>query len=292
MTITSTITQCIARARRRRWSDSNKHFGPFTFSKSDGSTYKPLGIVLDSGGGGDDDRGACHIRLHAFGYALIAELPAIVKPWKRWVDTSKYSWSTNPRGGYWDTHPNEYGFTLSDGFLQVFLGPQTGDSTTTKDWCTHLPWTEWRFHKVGYYGPAGELLREWVQKGRRRNDFDERYAFQKTMPTVTFNFYDFDDELIQCKTHIERMEWKFGEGWFKWLSLFRRSKVRWSLDLDFSKETGQRKGSWKGGTTGHSIEMLPGELHEAAFRRYCEQHDMVFSSVEPAATPEGMHLSV
>ena len=27
----------------------------------------------------------------------------------------------------------------------------------------------------------------------------------------------------------------------------------------------------KGGTVGHSIDMLPGELHEAAFRRYCEK---------------------
>lgn len=34
---------------------------------------------------------------------------------------------------------------------------------------------------------------------------------------------------------------------------------------------GPEKGSWKGGTIGHSIEMLPDELHEAAFRRYCDQ---------------------
>ena len=36
-------------------------------------------------------------------------------------------------------------------------------------------------------------------------------------------------------------------------------------------ETGREKGSWKGGTIGTSIEMLPGELHESAFRRYCDE---------------------
>jgi hypothetical protein len=42
------------------------------------------------------------------------------------------------------------------------------------------------------------------------------------------------------------------------------------------------KGSWKGGTVGHSIAMLPGELHGAAFARYCEQHEMTLQ-----AEPEG-----
>jgi hypothetical protein len=47
--------------------------------------------------------------------------------------------------------------------------------------------------------------------------------------------------------------------------------VKRSLDLRFSDEIGPEKGSWKGGTVGHSIDMLPSESPEAAFRRYCEQ---------------------
>ena len=58
---------------------------------------------------------------------------------------------------------------------------------------------------------------------------------------------------------------------FAWLSIFRRAKIRRSLSLTFSEEVGPEKGSWKGGLMGTGIEMLPGELHEAAFRRYCEQ---------------------
>ena len=34
--------------------------------------------------------------------------------------------------------------------------------------------------------------------------------------------------------------------------------------------------TWMGGAIGHSIDMLPGELHEAAFRRYCDQKGLTF----------------
>ena len=91
-----------------------------------------------------------------------------------------------------------------------------------------------------------------------------------------FAFKDFDGEELTARTTIEEREWRFGVGWFAWLSLFRKPKISRYLEIAFSGETGKRKGSWKGGTTGHSIEMLPGELHESAFRRYCTEHDMTF----------------
>ena len=76
--------------------------------------------------------------------------------------------------------------------------------------------------------------------------------------------------------HSEERQWKFGTGWFKWLSLFRKDRVRRSLDIDFSREVGREKGSWKGGTIGHGIEMLPGESNEQAFRRYCTENNLSF----------------
>ena len=76
---------------------------------------------------------------------------------------------------------------------------------------------------------------------------------------------------ISMTTKIEEREWRFGTGYFKWMSLFRPAKISRSLKLDFSDEVGPEKGSWKGGTVGHSIDMLPGELHEEAFRRYCSE---------------------
>jgi hypothetical protein len=247
--------------RPRRYSDNNRHFGPFTFSRHSCESWNPLGIVLDSGD--DDNSPGCHLRVQGFGRTLICELPAIIKPWRR-------------EPGHWDVHSREYGVTLSDGFLQVFLGPQTHDSTTTRSWCKHLPWTQWRFYRSSYYDTAGALV--WAGLENPRDDRHARRAFHEAQraakdacPTVAFMIDDYDGERIRAITRIEQREWKFGTGWFRWLSWFRKDLVRRSLDISFSSETGTEKGSWKGGTTGCSIDMLPGELHEQAFRRYCDQ---------------------
>jgi hypothetical protein len=103
---------------------------------------------------------------------------------------------------------------------------------------------------------------------------------EESCPTVSFAFTDFDGEALTAKTKIEEREWRAGTGWFKWLSYFRTPIIHRSLDIRFSGETGKRKGSWKGGTVGHSIEMNPGELHESAFRRYCAEHEMKFNQHE------------
>src|SRR3546814_5855436 len=74
---------------------------------------------------------------------------------------------------------------------------------------------------------------------------------------------------------LEESEWKRGKGIFRLLYI-GRNRVGRSLDLRFSSEVGKRKGSWKGGTVGHSVDVLPGELHEAAFKRYCEKEGLTF----------------
>lgn len=137
-----------------------------------------------------------------------------------------------------------------------------------------LPWLNWRFVRQSWYGPTGqhiETLWETTSKEVKRAQWDWRYEFEKTLAKTVFVIEDFDGKPIECATHIEEREWRFGTGAFAWLSVFRRAKIQRSLSLTFSEEVGPEKGSWKGGLMGTGIEMLPGELHEAAFRRYCEQ---------------------
>lgn len=256
-----------------RLTDNDTKFGPFTLGRLDPTGWNPIRLVLSSGGG-DEDRG-CTLTAYAFRRALRVRLPQIIKPWRQWVDTSKYAWASGPNAGYWDVHAREYGFSLSEGFLQLFLGAQTHDSTTTQSWCKHLPWTQWHFHRHSYHGLAGELLKEWVEPRRRKRDgsgfdrFSEQRGFKQTMPKVRFEIEDYDGQRITATTLIEERTYTFGEGWFQWLRFFRRDMIRRSLSIEFSAEVGPEKGSWKGGTMGHGIEMLPGELHEQAFRRYC-----------------------
>jgi hypothetical protein len=268
-----------------RWSDTDRRAGPFIYSR-DSINYRPLAMVLSSGKSDPDECG-CTLRLSAFGHTMIVALPAIIRPWSRWVDCSQYEWAKSSAKGYWDCHPRDYGFSCSDGFLRVFLGAQTNDSSTTQDWSWSLPWKQWRHVRRSLYDLNGE--HHWTEPARlgySGGAWKIREAAEEACPSRTFAFTDFDGEQLTARTRIEEREWRFGEGWFKWLSLFRAPRVVRSLDIRFSNETGKRKGSWKGGTIGHSIDMLPGELHEAAFRRYCGEHQMAFGAEVPPPAGE------
>lgn len=268
-----------------RWSDHDRRLGPFIYARD--RRWRPFAIVLDSGDG--DERSGCRFRVSALGHTLITALPPIVRPWRRKIfpDWDAATVERLGRNWYWDSYPREYGFSYADGFLQVFLGRQTHDSSTTQVWCKHLPWTQWRHVRHSYYDLAGRhyftepLLLRWGTP-----EHEAARQIEDACPTRTFAFKDFDGEQLTARTRIEEREWRFGSGWFAWLSHFRAPKIARSLDIRFSGETGKRKGSWKGGTIGHAIDMLPGELHEAAFRRYCAAHDMTFEGPAPVTNPE------
>lgn len=253
--------------------DGERRFGPITYGRA---SWSPLRLVLSSGDT-ENDVEQNTLTAYAFGWVARINLPTLIKHFSVRHKATYWDAETIKRLGrdwYSESFPREYGFSYSDGFLQIFLGAQTHDSDTTKSWSKFLPWTQWRFLRHSFYDDKGCVF--W---SKRRGDmkyfishgYDEEYAAEKACPSVSFMVEDYDGAQITAKTIIEQREWKFGDGWFKWLSLFRKDMVRKSLKINFSAETGPEKGSWKGGTTGCSIDMLPGELHESAMRRYCDQ---------------------
>jgi len=264
----------IFKHKKRRWSDNDKQWWIFTYSLE--SNFPILGVVLDSG---EPEYPGCSVRFKGFGHTFIIDLPQwVLTPFQQWVDTSRYEWSRDS-DGYWDMHRREFGFTVHNGHLSIMYGPQTGDSSTTKQWGYFLPWQNWRHVRFSLYDLEGnEFWTEMKKKGTKGApiSYDDQHKAESLCPKMSFKFLDYDGEEIVAKTHIEEREWRFGEKWCKWLSLFRKPKIRRSLDIDFSKETGPEKGSWKGGTVGHGIDLLPGELHESAFIRYCDKHNMTF----------------
>lgn len=269
----------------RRWGDNDHYLGPFTYARD--RRYCPLAAIVSSAD--DEDYGA-NLRLSAFGHTIIAAIPNwLIRPYREKVVAKGWDEATIARLGrdwYWNVDTREFGFTYADGHLWVKLGRQTHDSSTTKGWSCFLPWTQWRHVRRSFYGLSGELVATLPDAGKSYLGDPGRYererAIEDATPTAEFAFEDFDGERLTATTKIEEREWKFGTGWFKWLSLVRPNKVRRSLDIQFSGETGRRKGSWKGGTIGHSIDMRAGELHEPAFRRYCNENSMKFvGPVEP-----------
>lgn len=263
-----------------RWGDHDRYLGPFTWSYS--TSYPHWAVVLRSRGDDDSDNsGRCSLRISLRKATLIIALPGIVRLHRTKVYPKSWDAETVKRLGrdwYWDIDPRQYGFSLSDGHLSVYYGRTGGacmDSSIQQQWGCFLPWTQWRHVRHSLYDLAGEHF--WTQPegahqlGAPGGWWETYRAAKDACPTVRFAFEDEDGEHLVATTMIEEREWRFGTGWFKWLSWFCRPKIRRSLDLSFSGETGPEKGSWKGGTTGTGIDMLPGELHEAAFRRYCDE---------------------
>lgn len=266
-----------------RWSDHDRRWGPFIYAHDRHGGYRPLAFLLATSGD-EDERPFNTLRLSAFGQTLIIILPRLIRPWRRWVDTSGYAWSTSSRSGYWNVGRREYGISVSDGYLSASLGRVTHDSGSEQRWGYFLPWKQWRHVRQSLYGLRGEHAADMPQWGGRpaRVDWQTRHAEEErilaSVPTATFDFVDFDGERLTATVRLEEREWRRGTGWWRWLSLVWPKRVERYIDIRFSGETGRRKGSWKGGTIGHSGPARRGDLHEAAFRRYCAENGMKFGA--------------
>lgn len=269
----------------RRWGDNDHYFGPFTFARD--HAWKPLGIVLRST---NDEGFGCSLRLSAFSFTMIVALPSwILQPERKKVFPDCWDADTIKRLGrnwYWDITPREFSITSSDGHLCISYGRQTHSSDTEQRWGCFLPWMNWRHVRHSLYALDGRLYAHLPQ-GIRFDDpqRDAERALEESCPTASFNFTDFDGEALVAKTHISEREWRYGTGYFKWLSLFVPHKIIRSLGIQFSGETGKRKGSWKGGTIGHSITMLADDTPTSAFMRYCQENQMNFMSLIPPPEP-------
>ena len=256
-----------------RLTNNDRHLGKYITYARHNDSWRPLRLVYSSGGG-DDNESFNSLTGYIGGWVARIRFPRLMQPWRRWVPTGHYEWAKSPDAGYWEVEPREYGFSLCDGFLQVFLGAQTNDSTTTQSWSKHLPWTQWRHIRLSFFdGKGNHFWTEWDRpRGfALRDDWMARKAIEAACPSAVFEFDDYDGKRIRATCRVQEREWKFGTGWFKWLSLFRAPRIRRSLDIEFSEEVGPEKGSWKGGTLGTGIQMEPGESPEQAFRRYCDQ---------------------
>lgn len=262
--------------------------GRLKIEKASGHTLR---LILSSG---DEEYPGCKLHVAAAGYSLTVSLPPILRPYRRVVFAG---WDTATvlrmgRNWYWDYTERQYGFYLFENHFNILYGRQSHDSSTEQRWGLFLPWSEWRHVRHSIYDKSGALF--WSSDKRRGSlgNIEDCIEARKDPSVVAcFTFRDFDGEQIKASTCIEEREWHKGEGWFKWLSWFTKPRIHRSLNIEFSAETGPRKGSWKGGTLGHGIEMLAGEMHEAAFRRYCVKHNMTYLIQTPfvptpASAPE------
>lgn len=264
-----------ATEKRHRWTHEDRGIGPLTWARD--SCYRDIGLMLFSG---DEESRRAGVRFHFRHFTLIVDLPSwLIRPQKKRVE-AKY-WSSEEiarlgRNWYWDIHQREYGFTVSEGALHVHYGAQTMDSSTDYSKCYFLPWRRERVVRTvsidldgGEYGEIPVIRGQWTQEYS-----EARQAAEDAAPSRTWAVKDYDGEIASAIVRVYDTEYALGEGRWSWLSLFRRNRVNRRADIQFSAETGRRKGSWKGGTIGASMPIGRRDIHVDGLSRYCTDNGM------------------
>lgn len=263
------------RTRSCRWGNNDRYFGPFTFARDRRSgTY--FAIEASSA---DEDGNSASFRLSGFGFTFLARLPGwLVPPERKKVYAQMWDAATIERLGrdwYWHVTERAYGMYILDDFVCLRYGKQTHDSSTEQSKGWFMPWMQWRLVRKGLLDTEGRQFADLAVDARLDSeDYATNRRMLESWPRESFEIIDFDGEELVATCAIEEMKWVRGDRWCKWLSRLFKPKSRRSLDIKFSGETGREKGSWKGGTIGHGIEMLPGESIRQAFERYCREHEI------------------
>ena len=218
-----------------------------------------------------------HIRLGTRSWSW--QIPEFFKPKKQWVDTSQYAWSTSENKGYWEYIQHQYGFHIQDEYIHVHYGIQPGCwSSTDKKNSDHsklieIPWRIKRQVRHSFMTLTWHLFLALNPEKLGREYFKRMELAQEAVPKIKFKFNDFDGEEIIATCYIEERHYQHGTGWFKWLKYFIKPEIFRSLNIEFNKEVGYEKGSWKGGTMGHSIDIEYGERPLDVFKRYGSAED-------------------
>jgi hypothetical protein len=244
--------------RTFRWSDDQQVWWRFLYSPASG--FVRVGFEIQERGGEyyDENTDARHfnfstyLHLYAFKRTLLIAIP----------------WFNVPSG-------RTYGavWTL-DSAIHIKYGCRRMDGSGDREIYWMIPWLNHRFHAEYFY----DLDRKLIKTFPGGTSFSVRWNFQESsaLPKRSYDLKDYDGEDVIATCYIEGRHWKKGIRWCKWMSWFTKDHHSTSLDIRFSKETGERKGSWKGGTIGHSIEMLPNETADQAMARYCTEHKMTY----------------
>lgn len=187
-------------------------------------------------------------------------------------DTDVIKWSTYVERTYQISIVRDEGYfsfkwNYSDDFLY---------NTTKHNGYDFWYWFFWK----NSYRSKDELLNldgtlykdisDWHKTLRLKTE--EENAILDGQPKIIFNVLDYDQQPLTVTGKLTRMTYRKGNGIFtKFLmKLLTKPKVYTTLEMEFEKEIGRNKGSYKGGTTGQGVHLLtPDESIVDAFKRYC-----------------------
>jgi hypothetical protein len=142
-------------------------------------------------------------------------------------------------------------------------------------WCwrrkTHhfeMPWAL-NWYRTSILRKDGKWENEFqpTRLGQKNKEFWnaqkwEGIFWQETYP-YTYVLKNGEVQEVLATVKVEEREWR--RKWLMRIPLF--NLVRRSIDIDFSEELGERRGSWKGGTLGCGWDLKKGEDPLIALRK-------------------------
>lgn len=154
--------------------------------------------------------------------------------------------------GIQDCDSAAWGVNIHNNTLWIYVGGG-GNFEGGRKWITwSFPFLTKDWFRTSILLKDGSWEHEY--RGDKKDFYKEEWVEKKA--SWKYDYTDsYDNSIIPTTIYVEEMEWR--PKWLKWTKMF--AIVNKTIDVDFSKEVGKRKGSWKGGTIGCSYTMLPNE---------------------------------
>lgn len=163
--------------------------------------------------------------------------------------------------------PPKYGIAIHGNTFWIYKGGKGNLNGGNKWWTWDIPL----------------LTKEWVRtsillkdntwehesKGNSKKFYSDEWKSKQKVWEYSYED-NTDGEIIPTKVHVEEREWR--PKWLTWTKFFR--DIHRTIDVEFLKECGRGKGSWKGGVTGCSYRLLKNETPMDCIKRMEKERDL------------------
>lgn len=148
--------------------------------------------------------------------------------------------------------PPKWGVAIHNNTLWIYKGGEGNLGEGKNWWAWNFPFLTKEWVRTSLLLKDGS----WEHETRKERKTFYHDHWKKRRKEWKYDYKDFyDGEIIPSVIHVQEREWR--PKWLTWTTLF--ATKRRTIEVNFSRECGERKGSWKGGVIGCGYNLLPNE---------------------------------
>lgn len=168
--------------------------------------------------------------------------------------------------------PPKWGIAIHNSTFWIYRGGKGNDNGGNKWWTIDIPFTlKWVRTSMLL---KGGLWEHSTQKDKKEFYLDKwnNIVWSEIYP-FTYTLKSGETQYRQATVKVKKIEWRR----IKWLPVF--NKIKTTIDVEFNEEVGEETGSWKGGCTGCSYELLPNEDSIKLYRNMLQEHATIVNDL-------------